>query len=84
MPSDVQNLPDGHGALHAEHALLPPSWYSQPLAGLLSQFPCVGLQAPSAQTPAVQVAVALANEHTFPQPLQLLGSLWRLTHAPLQ
>jgi hypothetical protein len=37
------------------------------------------------QTPALQAGVALAwVGQTLPQELQLLASVWRLTHVPLQ
>jgi hypothetical protein len=54
---------------------------SHPLAALLSQFAKPGLQEPTPQTPAAQVAVALlADPHALPHAPQLATSVAVLIH----
>jgi hypothetical protein len=57
---------------------------SQPLAGFWSQSAKPALQARITHAPALQPVTALGKEQTRPQAPQLLGSVWVLTHVPLQ
>jgi hypothetical protein len=56
---------------------------SHPLAGFWSQSPKPGLQAPSMQAPALQVADALFMQFVLHEP-QFAGSMEMFSHSPLQ
>ena len=63
---------------------LEPRLVSQPLKALPSQLPKPAMQAPSPQTPAVHVALALSGRgHAVPQEPQLSTVIPRLVSQPL-
>ena len=62
----------------------PSSPSSQPLAALLSQSVNPVMQPTSTHVPFWQAATPFGNEQTFPQAPQLVASVWRSLHCPLQ
>ncbi|MBI5518036.1 MAG: hypothetical protein HY909_29970 [Deltaproteobacteria bacterium] len=61
-----------------------PVLVSQPLAATPSQSPKPALQAPTAQRPAAQDAVAFAREHTRPQAPQCIADVCTLVSQPVE
>ncbi len=56
---------------------------SHPLGANESQLPKFALHRPMVHVPAVQVAVAFANEHAMAHEPQCVASVWRLISQPL-